>query len=68
MPNMYDVRTWPFYPIEIPLTSEGMGPATIGKDADKIVYEVWDRFHMTISVHDNLPDAINRAFELSFPT
>ena len=61
-----DVRLWPYYPIEMPLTEDNFGPATVGKDADKISYEVWDRdTFQSQAVYDNLPDAINEAMRLS---
>ena len=59
-------RQWPFYPIEMPLTASGNGPATVGFDAEKITYEVWDQVYNTHACFDNLPDAINEAMRLSF--
>lgn len=58
-------RTWPFYAIEMPLTEEGNGPATVGEDASKITYEVWDHFCNSYGSHDYLPDAINQALLLT---
>ena len=61
-----DVRKWFYYPIEMPLSADDQGPATIGKDAAKISYEVWDQ--MLVGTHasfDNLPDAINEAIRLN---
>lgn len=64
-----DVRSWPYYPIPIPVTKDNIGPAIIGEDAAKIVYEVWEACTMlTVSDHDNLFDAINDAFQRSFPS
>lgn len=60
-----NVRTWPFFPIEMPITAEGEGPATIGDDASKITYEVWDHFCNSYGSHDYLPDAINQALTLT---
>ncbi|CAB4138954.1 hypothetical protein UFOVP346_9 [uncultured Caudovirales phage] len=40
-PTMDDVRKWFHYPIEMPVTADGQGPATVGQDAAKITYEVW---------------------------
>lgn len=60
-----DVRRWFYYPIEMPVTAEGMGPATVGDDADRITYEVWDVLLNSHSSHDNLPDAINEAMRLN---
>lgn len=56
-----NVRRWPFYPIEMPVTADGQGPATVGADAAKITYEVWDRLYNSHGSFDNLPDAINEA-------
>ena len=56
------LRQWPFYVVEMPLTELGDGPATVGFDAEKITYEVWDAVDFTTkSKHDNLPDAITAA-------
>ena len=60
-----NVRTWPFYPIEMPLTEDKMGPATIGKDAAVITYEVWDHFCNAHGSYNYLPDAINQALILT---
>jgi hypothetical protein len=62
---MDDVRTWYYYPIEMPLSADGQGPATVGVDAAKITYEVWDRALTTHASFDNLPDAINEAMRLN---
>lgn len=63
----HDVRKWSHYPIEMPLTANGQGPAALGVDASVITYEVWDHEFTSHSSHDNLPDAINSAYMLSFP-
>jgi len=60
-----DVRKWEFFPVPMPITSDGKGPATIGKDAVRIEYEVWDSLFVTHASHDNLPDAINEAMFLN---
>jgi hypothetical protein len=62
---MTDVRKWFYFPIEMPLTSDGQGPATVGVDAVTISYEVWDVYLSTHSSHDNLPDAISEAMRLN---
>ena len=52
-------RRWLYYPIEIPLTESGEGPAIVGEDAASIVYEVWEAGTLrTLSSHECLPDAI----------
>jgi len=61
-----DVRQWYHYPIEMPLSADGQGPATIGVDARRITYEVWDALLHTHASFDNLPDAINEAMRLNF--
>lgn len=60
-----DVRQWYHYPIEMPVTANGEGPATVGIDAEKITYEVWDVLFNTHASFDNLPDAINEAMRLN---
>jgi hypothetical protein len=62
---MDDVRKWFHYPIEMPVTEDGQGPATVGMDAEKITYEVWDQTLTTHASFDNLPDAINEAMRLN---
>lgn len=55
-------REWSYYPIEMPVSSDGNGPATVGVDATSITYEVWESATLkTISSHENLPDAIAAA-------
>ena len=63
--NRNDVRTWPYYPIEMPSTKDGQGPATVGVDADKIEYEVWDHLCNSNGSYEYLPDAINEAMRLT---
>ena len=64
-PALIDVRTWFHYPIEMPLTAGGQGPATVGNDAASISYEVWDQALSTHGSFDNLPDAINEAMRMN---
>jgi hypothetical protein len=59
------VNKWTYYPIEMPLSASGAGPATVGVDATKITYEVWDRLLQSHGSFDNLPDAINEAIRLN---
>jgi len=59
----FDVRTWPYYPIEIPL-KEGQGPATHA-ECDEITYAVWDHFCNSHGSYKCLPDAINEAMRLT---
>lgn len=58
---------WPYYPIVMPLDSDGNGPAS--EDAGevrKITWEVWSQcLTKTHGPFDNLPDAINVAMRLS---
>lgn len=60
-----DVRKWFYYPIEMPVTAAGVGPATVGKDAARITYEVWDVLLNTHGAFETLPDAINEAMRLN---
>jgi len=61
----HDVRKWFYYPIEMPLSADGNGPAKVGTDAVNITYEVWDVLLNTHASFDNLPDAINEAMRLN---
>lgn len=57
--DVVEQRAWTHYPIEMPITVDGLGPATIGKDAHCMTYEVWEANTLRgISSHDKLPDAI----------
>ncbi len=58
------MRDWYFFPIEMPVTALGHGPATVGDDAVKVTYEVWDRVLNTHGSHDFLVDAIDQALAL----
>jgi hypothetical protein len=58
-------RDWFYFPIEMPVTSAGWGPATVGLDADKITYCVWDKLFNEHGSFDNLYDAINGAMRLN---
>lgn len=60
-----DCHTWYYYPMMIPVTEDGQGPATIGEDAVGVVYEVWDADLNTHATYTNLPDAINEAIRLN---
>jgi hypothetical protein len=53
----------PYYVVEMPLTESGNGPATIGFDAAKMTYEVWDAYTLEIvgAPYELLSDA-NRAW------
>ena len=56
------LRMWQYYPIEMPVTKEGLGPATVGVDAVSIEYEVWRATDLSsIGSYKNLPDAITGA-------
>lgn len=57
-PNM---RQWMYYPIMIPVTVDGDGPAIVGQDAARITFEVWDQACTSYSSHEFLADAINEA-------
>lgn len=61
-----DCRKWAYYVIEMPVTSDGQGPATVGVDAASMTYEVWDVEFYTWFSYDNLPDAINLAMNLKY--
>ena len=64
--SLYDplnVRTWPYYPIIMPL-KEGNGPAT-DAECDEITFEVWDHFCNSFGRFEYLPDAINEAMKLT---
>ena len=55
-------REWSYYPIEMPVSSDGNGPATVGVDATSITYEVWEAATLkAISSHEKLPDAVAAA-------
>lgn len=55
---------WFYYPIIIPMTEDDHGPAVIGEDAVKLVYEVWDQELTTHGRYETLYKAINAAMEL----
>lgn len=61
--KMEDVRTWPYYPIVVPL-KEGRGPAS-DAECDEITYEVWDHFCNSYGSFQYMPDAINEAMRLT---
>lgn len=60
-----DVSSWMFIPIVMPLAGDGTGPATIGKDATKLTYEVWDRNCKCHGSYENLLEAVEHALKLS---
>jgi hypothetical protein len=59
------LREWRHYPIDMPLTAEGMGPATIGVDAASVVYEVWDENCTSHGAFPNLRAALDLAMRLN---
>lgn len=61
--NLLDVRTWPYYPIVMPL-KDGRGPVKY-KECDKVTWEVWDRFCDSVASYNYLPEAINHAMRLN---
>jgi hypothetical protein len=61
--NSLDIRTWPYYPIIMPL-KEGKGPAT-DIECDEITFEVWDHFCNSFGSYKYLSDAINEAMRLT---
>lgn len=58
-----DCRTWPYFPIVMPLKG-GNGPAT-DEECDKITWEVWDQMYNTYESFEYLPDAINKAMQMN---
>ncbi|WP_394436728.1 hypothetical protein ACGGKE_07790 [Sphingobium naphthae] len=54
-----------YYVIDMPLNAEGLGPATIGKDAVKMTYQVWDQYCDTHGEFDLLSNAIRHAQQLN---
>lgn len=54
-----------YYPIEMPLNEEGNGPATIGKDAATMTYQVWDKFCDSHGSFEHLADAIRESKRLN---
>jgi hypothetical protein len=59
------LKGWRHYPIDMPLTAEGMGPATIGVDAASVVYEVWDENCTSHGAFPNLREALDLAMRLN---
>ncbi len=58
-----DPRTWPFFPIIMPLF-DGKGPAMVG--FDEITFEVWDQFCIgTYFSTKYLPEAISHAMKMN---
>lgn len=64
--KQHDVRTWPYFAIDIPVNEEGYGPVNYDA-ADKVKWHVWDHSGGTHGSYDYLSDAQNKAFELSCP-
>jgi len=62
----FDCRQWWNYVVPMPLTADDQGPATVGVDAAKMHYEVWDQDLVTHGSFDFLPDAINYAMALNY--
>jgi len=62
-----DVRQWPYYPITMPITADGRGPASVEKgEARALTWEVWSQdLSQTFGPFEYLPDAINEAMRLS---
>ena len=60
-----DIHQWWHYPIEMPLTNDGNGPATVGVDAAKITYEVWDREMVSHGSFEHLSEAVNESMRLN---
>lgn len=61
--NPFDCKSWPYYPIVMPLR-KGRGPVS-DKQCDEITWEVWDRFCNSVYSSKYLPDAINEAMRLN---
>lgn len=59
-----DPTTWPFYPIVMPMTKDGQGPAT-GADIHTIYFEVWDKFCNAYVVGASQPAAIKAAMMMN---
>lgn len=59
-----NMRLWQYYPIEMPVNKDGDGPVEV-READNILYEVWDAYQNSHSTHRNLADAINAAIDLN---
>lgn len=64
-PRVKPVWSWPFFPIVMPVTKDGLGPADM-HETDRLTWEVWETG--TLNSHasyDYLFEAINHALELS---
>lgn len=60
-----DIRKWYYFPIVMPISKDGRGPASEESgDIWKIKWEVWNQDLESLSSHDFLPEAINRAMRL----
>lgn len=60
-----NVGDWPYFPIPMPLTADGQGPATLGEDAATMSYQVWDWTNTSHGEFEHLSDAIELAMKLS---
>lgn len=49
-----------FYPIVMPLTKDGIGPAAMN-EVDKLSFEVWDQYCTSHASFDHLPSAVDLA-------
>lgn len=57
---------WFYYPIVMPLSADGNGPASVEKgEARKLTWEVWDQEFTTHGSFEILSDAIDKAMELN---
>ena len=54
-----------YYVIEMPLTLDGRGPATFGRNAHEMSYEVWDRTHTSHHHCRELSEAVRVAAKLN---
>lgn len=55
----------PFFVVDMPIDQYGNGPAQIGFNAVKVVWEVWDSELQTVSVHNTEQEALQSAEELN---
>lgn len=60
-----DMSEWAYYPIEMPIDKDGNAPATIGEECIAMQYQVWDRAGIAYGTYYLLPDAVNKAMQLS---
>jgi hypothetical protein len=62
------LKDWRHYPIDLPVTADGKGPAIIGEDAAYMTYEVWDDACISHGLFTTMRAAINLAMRLNSPT